>query len=84
MQEFGVKAHEIKVRKKNKGKSLRLSKSSGSQTNFYFAKGSVSHPGITAKGWMGRAHELSSSKIESSFYTGLSKYLDKHHESKFN
>lgn len=76
--EFGAKAHTITVRKKNQGKTLRMSRTSSTQSNFFFAKGAVSHPGLSGMGWMAKSHDSAASQINSGFYSGLKKYLDKH------
>ncbi len=75
--EFGAKSHTIQVRKKNKGKTLRMAKTSGNASNFFFSKGKVSHPGLSGIGWMSRAHEQASTQIQNAFYQGLSRHLDK-------
>ncbi|AIY65196.1 HK97 gp10 family phage protein [Pseudoalteromonas piratica] len=75
--EFGARSHSISVRKKNHGKTMRISKAGSSSTSFYFAKGSVSHPGIKATGWMAKAHDAAANDINAGFYKGLSRYLDR-------
>jgi HK97 gp10 family phage protein len=75
--EFGARSHSISIRKKNLGKAMRMSKTTSNSSSFFFAKGSVSHPGIKAQGWMARAHDAATNDINTGFYTGLSRYLDR-------
>jgi HK97 gp10 family phage protein len=75
--EFGAKNHQIQIRKKNKGKTLRMYATSGGVSNFFYSKGKVNHPGVNGLGWMSKSHDQAASKVQTHFYQGLSRYLDK-------
>lgn len=77
MLEFGTKAHTIQLRKKNSRKAMRMSSTAGGFTNFFFSKGKVNHTGVKATGWMAKSNDQAASKIQTNFYQGLSRYLDK-------
>lgn len=64
--EGGAKAHKIAPRKKS---VLRLGQR--------IVQGSVNHPGIKARHWMTGAFDSSRSTIESQFYIGLNKWIQK-------
>lgn len=65
MLESGTKPHKIS----SKNNILKLGPR--------FLRGSIQHPGVRARYWMSGAFASASGQVESQFYVGLERYLDK-------
>lgn len=69
MLEAGTKPHKIAPR--NRLKNFL-------QIGNRFIRGSVQHPGVRPRRWMSKAYDDASGQVETAFYNGLEKWLDKY------
>ncbi len=69
LTEFGVDPHVIRPRKGNKRHALRLLGGRWVRE--------VRHPGFKGRYWMAKSGNETTSEVQTAFYQGLSRYLDK-------
>lgn len=72
--EEGTKAHKIGPKYSNKNKRLKI----WNNVRTFSGGRTVNHPGAIKRNWQTRALQQAQPQMESAFYTGLAKWIEKH------